>query len=294
MRTKSIVLLILSFLLVCCTDKKEVTGIVVDKPQLSLYAGETAVLTATVQPEGLTVPIVWRSLREAVASVKDGQVTALSPGMTEIIATAGDFSAGCRLTVLKPPVHVNGVSLSENLVYMQPSDTKTLTAEVSPADADNTAVRWSSSDESVVGVDNGLLTALQEGEADITVTTVEGEFSDICHVIVRTIIPVTGVSFPTNPRPAFIGVPMTLVWKVIPENATDKSVTWSSSDEQVATVTDGTVLGLKEGSVTITVTTVDGGYTASCVVTVIRPEGAIDGGGFESFENRPVEWDTED
>ena len=144
--------------------------------------------------------------------------------------------------------------------------TETLTATVNPDEAANKNVTWTSSDESVATVVNGVVTAVKSGTATITVTTEDGGYTDTCTVTVT--IPATGVTLDTTTEKMTVGDEVTLEATVAPENATNKNVTWTSSDETVAIVANGVVTAVGAGTATITVTTEDGGFTAECTVTV--------------------------
>ncbi len=127
-----------------------------------------------------------------------------------------------------------------------------------------TRPEWSSSDDNVAEVDEkGRVTALVNGEAEISVGGVR-----VCSVTVRT--SVTGVELDRDTLRLTVGDREQLTATVSPESATDKSLTWSSSDSEVASVdADGLVTAHKPGAAEITVTTGDGGFTASCTVSVI-------------------------
>jgi uncharacterized protein YjdB len=128
---------------------------------------------------------------------------------------------------------------------------------------------WSSSDKTVATVSDGKVTALKAGKATITVTTEDGGKTATCEVTVKAkVYPVTGVTLDKTSATLTEGDDLTLTATVNPSNATNKTMTWSSSDKTVATVSDGKVTALKAGKATITVTTEDGGKTASCEVIV--------------------------
>lgn len=175
-------------------------------------------------------------------------------------------------------INVSNVSLDNELIELVVEDTFVLKATVLPEDATNKNVFWNSSDSSVASVDNGTVKALKEGQATITVTTEDGGLTDTCIVKVSPkVIHVTGVSLDKTTLSLEEGQSSTLVATVSPSDATDKSVTWRSSDESVASVKDGTVKAIKEGKSTITVTTVDGNKTATCslVVTKAKQEWSV-------------------
>ena len=169
------------------------------------------------------------------------------------------------------PVSVNGVAISQSSATLSEGEELTLTATVSPVNATNKNVSWSSSDDSVASVVNGLVTALKEGAATITVTTEDGGFSATCEVTVTKateVVHVSSVSLNKTSLSLNVNEEYTLVATIAPSNATNKNVTWSTSDSNVASVTNGKIKALKAGSATITVTTVDGSFTATCRVEV--------------------------
>lgn len=175
-----------------------------------------------------------------------------------------------------PPttISVTGVELDKSTASVEVGKSVTLTATVLPSNATNKKVTWSSSNEAVATVAEGVVTGKAEGTATITVTTVDGAKTATCVVTVTKntspIVAVTGVKLDKTSYEIMEGLPVTLVATVEPADATNKDVTWSSSDETVATVENGLVTTLQPGTATITVKTVDGGFTATCVITVNR------------------------
>ena len=170
------------------------------------------------------------------------------------------------------PIAATGVSLSQTEATLAVGETLTLTATMIPEYAANfgaSNVTWSSSDEAVATVnESGVVTAKGPGEATITVTTADGGYTATCTVTVYT--PVTGVSLSQTSAKLQFGETLTLTATVAPDNAANKNVTWSSSNQDVATVDEnGVVTAKTEGTATITVTTADGKKTATCKVTVI-------------------------
>ena len=170
-----------------------------------------------------------------------------------------------------PVIHVASVSLNKTQLELTVGGTATLTATVLPENAGDKSVTWSSSNTSVATVSStGVVKGVAAGPATITVTTVDGGKTASCTVTVRqATVPVQSVSLNKTQLDLTVGNTATLTATVLPENATNKSVTWSSSNTSVATVTSsGVVKGVAAGPATITATTVDGGKTASCKVTV--------------------------
>ena len=173
-------------------------------------------------------------------------------------------------------VPVTGVSLDEDSLNLEVGDSETLTATISPNNATNTNVTWSTSNGGVATVNNGVVTAVAAGNATITVTTEDGSFTDTCSVTVTQ--PVTSVSLNTNSLELEVGGTSQLNATVLPNNASNKNVTWESSNTNVATVSNtGLVTAVATGNATITVTTVSGGKTATCTVTVTESSGVKPG-----------------
>lgn len=165
-------------------------------------------------------------------------------------------------------VKVVGVMLSPNLTKINIGETASLYADVYPDDATNKGVTWESSRPDVATVSSsGVVTGLKEGSTVITVRTVDGGHIDTASVIVR--IPVEGVVlFPTEVE-MYPGSVKYFVENVFPANATNKDVTWVSSNPEIATVdSNGMVTAICEGVAYITVETVDGKFTSTSTVTV--------------------------
>lgn len=169
------------------------------------------------------------------------------------------------------PIPVTGITLDSSSLTLTEGETARLTATISPSNADNQGVIWSSSNASVASVSNGTVTAVTAGTAIITVKSDDGGKTATCNVTVNSkIVAVTGVSLDKSSLELTEGDEYTLVATVQPENASNKSVSWKSEDETIATVSDGKVKAIKPGSTTITVTTADGNKSASCSIKVIE------------------------
>ena len=174
-----------------------VTSVTLNKSELSLYTGQSEILTATVQPEDATNKnVTWSSDKPEVATVENGEVTAKAAGTATITATADGKSATCTVTVTAATVPVTGVTLNKTSTSLYVGDTETLTATVAPDNATNKAVTWTSSDSAVATVDqNGVVTALARGTAVITATAADGRgASASCTVTVSSYLP------PANPN----------------------------------------------------------------------------------------------
>lgn len=165
-------------------------------------------------------------------------------------------------------VPVESVTLSDSNITVERTKTAVLKASVMPSNASKKTVSWTSSDASVATVSNGIVTGVKDGTATIKVTTKDGEFTASCTVTVYT-NSVTGISLSSSTLDVGEGYSKPLTATVLPDNATDKTVKWSSSNTSVVTVdNEGTVTGVTGGAAVVTATTADGGYKAECIVHV--------------------------
>lgn len=238
----------------------------------TLYRGERFQLTYTINPKDASDQSVdWESSTPSVATVSGGVVEALAAGTTTITLTTrdGGEKAYCTITVIIP---VESVALNENSVTIREGETYTLIATVSPSDAEDKSVTWSSSNTSVASVSSsGVITAKTVGNATITVKTNDGAKTATCQVTVKSkAIPVTGISLNKTTMSLAAGESEYLYATISPSNATDKSVSWTSSNTAIATVSSsGYVTAKAVGSAEITATTTDGGKKATCNITVL-------------------------
>lgn len=238
-----------------------------------LPKGDTHQLSVTVSPSNAKdKSIVWSSSNTSVASVdENGLVRGLTDGKSNIIVTTNDgaFTDTCEITVAT--IHVSGVSLNScPEAELVEGTTHQLTAAVTPDNANDKTITWSSSDTAIAKIDdNGLIQAISEGSATITVTTTDGPYTDLCTIIVIP-VQVSGVSITNCPTDA-IKKDSThqLSVTVLPENAADKSINWSSSDTTIVTVSsEGLITGKSTGVAKILVETQNGGYIDSCQIII--------------------------
>jgi len=251
-----------------------VSNIVLNANNASIIIGKTFTLTATVNPANATNPaITWSSSDTDIAIVdENGIVTAKSVGKANITATAADGSgtkAVCSITV--EPILVTGITLSATTASIKVEESTTLTATVSPSNATNSGVTWSSSNALVANVNSkGVVTGMSVGTATITATAADGSgITATCTVTVNPIL-ASEISLNKTEETIIKGESTELSATVYPSNVTNANVTWSSSDESVATVNSvGVVTGKHEGVAVITATAADGsGVQASCSITV--------------------------
>ena len=158
------------------------TGVTLSETALSLHPTEKATLTAAVAPENTTDTLVWTSSNDAVATVKDGVITAKSEGTATITAACGSAKAECVVTVL-PPILATGVTLDKAALKLYEGDAAKLTAMVKPEDTTDKTIVWTSSDKTIATVKDGAVTAVKAGTA--TITAACGEAKATCAVTVK-------------------------------------------------------------------------------------------------------------
>ena len=256
----------------------KVTGITLNKTTASVVKGKTVALTATVTPDTATdKTIKWTTSNKNVATVStDGVVTAKAAGTATITATAADDSgvkATCKITVTNPVVKVTKVTLNKTTASVVKGKTLTLTATVTPTNATNKNVTWKSSNTKIVTVDgNGKVTAVAAGTATITCTAkADKSKSATCKITVTNpAVKVTKLRMNKTSVDLLKGKTVQLKVTVTPSNATNKAVTWTSSNKRIATVTsNGLVKAVRTGTVTITAKAKDGsGKKATCKINV--------------------------
>lgn len=251
-----------------------VESVTLNRDRAGAYTTRSFTLTATVLPENASNrDVTWSTSNKRVATVtQDGVVTGVGSGTCYITVTTANrgLTAKCRVTVVKKN-EVTGISISRESLSMYKNKTYTLSASVTPSDATFSKVVWSSSDPSIVKVDaNGKLTAVAAGTAYITAASYDNPMiKKVCKV--RVLVKTTGVKLNRASTSVYVGYTKTITPTISPSDATNKKVTWKSSDTKVATVSSkGVVTGVKPGTATITCTTSNGGFVATCKVTVVK------------------------
>ena len=254
-------------------------SIELSSPTLTLEQGTTATLFATVLPEITTnKAVTWATSNAAVATVNsNGRITAVVPGKATITATTTDgsnISATCEVTVT--PILVKGVTLDATSAQVTIGYSRQLIATVTPSNAANRQLVWTTSCDTVATVTaDGLVSGIGLGTATITATTTDGSnIAASCQVEVVPVY-VSEILLDNTSLQLFISQKLRLNAVVNPQDATIQKLQWSSSDESVATVdASGLVVAVAPGEAVITAAATDGGSTtASCALTVMPVEG---------------------
>ena len=227
-------------------------------------------LTATIAPLNFTDAVVWTSSNEEVAAVSDtGYVEICGVGTAVITVTAGNVKAACKITV---PQLIDWIEFDEDEIELKAGQTYQLKPYISPSDATNKKLKYTSSDTKVAEVSaSGLVTARSEGEAKIRAAATDGsdEYA-VCYVTVTGKAKVTGITLDRTSAEVKRGEKLILNVTVSPSYASNKKVVWKSANTKIATVdANGSVTAKAPGRTKITVTSAENSsYQASCTVTV--------------------------
>lgn len=235
-----------------------------------LRPGEEKGAVVNITPSDTGRRHIWSSSSDAAEVSETGIVTAVSEGTAEITLSLGSFSESFTVNVSNDIVGVNEVIIDQSALALDRGATYRLTASVDPANATDKGILWSSSDPSVASVSaDGTVTAVSDGTAYITAASNYNDVSASCEVTVTT--PVTGISISETDIDMYTGDTYTLTAEVSPDIATNKNIIWTSSDNDIASVSGGVITAKRAGDVTVTAKTEDGGYTAECCVTITVP-----------------------
>lgn len=252
-----------------------VESVKLKRTKLTLNPGEQYVMASSVRPSSASYPkLEWYSTNPAVATVEDGRIAAHQLGSAIIFATSNNGkTASCKLTVKN--LTVKSLSLSSNTGSVAAGSQLQMKAIVRPANAADGQLEWSSSNPDVASVDaqTGLVRALKPGKATITVTTVTGTKHASCKITVKN-QPVRRVRLSSTRTQLALGKSTQLTATISPADATDRSLSWSSSDESVVSVSkNGTLTPHAAGSALITCSA-SNGRRAVCSVTVTEATSA--------------------
>lgn len=247
------------------------TKIELNKATVSLAEGTEEKLEATVSPDNTTDTVVWSSRNTQIAVVDNrGVVRAVGLGSTVIVATAGDESATCDVTVT-PASNDIIITLNKTILNLTMGDSEKLEATVYASDDGEYTVEWESGNTQVATVDDdGLVTATGVGTANITASA--GSRSVTCAVTVSPLyVRITGVHVEPSTHTMDTGDEVRLSVRIEPSNSTSKEVIWYSKDAHIATVdaATGLVKAIAAGRVAIVAMTIENeDISDSCVITV--------------------------
>ena len=240
------------------------TRVWLDKQHINLTLNNSDILVATLEPNAtVDKTLYWSSSNTSVATVVNGIVTAVGKGTAVItVKTSNGLTDLCTVTVESP---VRQIVLNHSEANLNEGDSLILSVTITPIDADDVELVWTSSQESIVTVENGVVKAVGKGTAIVTVCTSNGIRAE-CLVVVT--VKATSISLNTTTKNMIVGDVSLLEATVFPKDAGDKTVVWQSSDSSVVSVdSNGRLSAISCGTATITATT-NNFLVASCVVTV--------------------------
>lgn len=239
-----------------------------EEQSISMKPNETYILHPIIESGNIDMDrVMWNSSNTEVAMVTDGTITAKSIGETNItISYQGKVCASCQVIV--SAVDVSSVTLNQYNLDISIGESIKLEATIEPQNATNKEIVWESSDENIATVsDNGIVNAVNVGNTIIKAIAINSNIYAECKI---TVIPkrVIGITCQENVKVPLYGS-VEIVASTIPSDASDCSISWTSSNPEIATVTeDGQVVGLSFGETTIIAKTTDGGFEAICNVEV--------------------------
>lgn len=261
-------------------DEIRVESITLSDQSLTLNIGDEYQLNAKISPSNATnKEVKWFSSNESVATIKDGKIKAVNKGEATMTAITqdGGKTATCKVIVNATDnpdeIRVESITLSDQSLTLNVGEEYQLNAKISPSNATNKAVKWYSNNEYVATVTEGNIKAIKKGSTTITAVTQDGGKTATCKVNVESNeVRVEGITLSDYSLSLAVGEEYQITVSFSPSNATNKNIEWSSSNDNVATVTNGKIRGIREGNATITATAQDGGKYARCSVEIYQNE----------------------
>lgn len=241
-----------------------VVSVTLNKLSLTLKIGESETLTVMIQPSNATdKSVTWTSSNTSVATVSNGKVTAEAEGTATITVKAHNGQkAKCVITVKAREVKVDSVTFDINSLKITQGKTETITATIKPANAANQKLIWSTSDESVATVDNGVITALVPGTAMIMASAANGKTATCIVTVTRAYKEIT-----ISPEKLYltVGDTSTFTYKFSPSGAWEKVVLKTENPEIISIGEGGVITATGVGSAIVYIET-DSGLRSDCTV----------------------------
>lgn len=265
------------------------TRVTLDKSNITITEGSTSNLVATVEPSDANdKTVTWSSSNPSVATVSNGRVQGIKEGTATITAsTVNGKTATCTVTVKKATVHVTGISISPKSYTFYVGDSYTLEYSITPSNADNKGVTWLTSNSKVVTVKDGVIKAIKEGTATITVMSNDGGKKATSTITVAAKPSSSSSTKPSSsPKPSSSSVQITIKLSDTNVNfikgeeytltatvtGSNKKIIWESSDTKIVTVDNGKLKGIEEGNAKITAKVEGTNVSAVCEVKIINPD----------------------
>ena len=248
-------------------DPVPTASISLDRNELTLKIKGTYRLIATVK--GTKGSVTWTSSDTSVASVNsNGVVTAKKEGTTLIKVSVNDIYASCVVKVVNDTVNETSISLNKSNIELIAGESSSISVTFHPSNTTDKSVTWSSSNASVANYKDGLIYGYKEGKCTITATSRNGKKASVNVAVKKeTVVPTIRIDVSETKVSIPVGEKKNVTATVYPSNATSTTLTWSSSNPQVATVSNGLITGVKEGNCIVTVKN-NAGTKADISVTV--------------------------
>lgn len=242
------------------------TSILLSQESVEIDEGATTQLSASVLPINTTTNIFWSSSNSSIATVQNGLVTGISAGECTVSATTDNgLSATASILVKGKEILPQFVKLSSESLEMEVRETSSLTVNVLPENA-TTILTWNTTDTEVATVDNGLITAIGEGECVVSVKTQNGLEATCAVSVTNPIVLPQSIALSEESLSLEEGETQIINVEINPSDA-EFTLTWTTSDNSVATVENGSLTGISAGECTVTATT-DNGLSASASILV--------------------------
>ena len=254
-------------------DKINLKSINISPETLTLTEGNNGKLNVSFNPENATdKKVTWKSSNTKIVTVDEsGNIKAISPGSATITAISndGEYESSSKITVKSLDRSLKSISLNKTELTLKVGESETLSINYNPSYASNKDVSWSSSNNDIVTIDNGKVTAIKPGTVEIKATSKEGNHESICKVTVL-FPPIESIKFERDKQTVYVGSTTTLKTISTPEDSMINNPVWSSSDETIATIENGELTALNVGKTTVTISDSEGKVTASTEITVIE------------------------
>ena len=266
-------ILLIIFLILLFSPKKgskavEVENVLFERNSISLTVGDTYYLKVVVSPSNATnKEVTYSSGNPDIATVDaSGYIKAIKAGMALVtVSTNNGHKDECVVSVMEKSIPVTSIELEYEDIILTEDESVSLKVKVTPDNTTEHTFKWISDNPSVATVDaSGKVTAVSAGETSILVTTAN-KSKALCNIEVKE--KVSSFEFKNPPTAIVLGETLPLKITTVPNDA-DVYVNWKSSDDSIATVSDGKVKALKAGDVTITATI--GSVKKSLTLKVVR------------------------
>lgn len=256
-------------------EEVEATSLKIISDNKTMYVGDKIKLDLEILPENATnTKVKWSSSNKKVISIVDGVLVAKKEGKAKVTAKLGDLKDVVEIVVEKKVVPVTDLTLNTNEVSLYVGYVYPMSVSISPYNATNKEVVWSSENTEIATVNKyGTIKGKKSGKTVVT-ATVDGKSSKVNVVVTDQKVKVSSISVSPNNSTIDLNQTLVLNTTILPSNATYESIEWSSSDGNIATVVDGVVTGKSEGKVTITAKA--GGKSGTAIVNVKKPYVAVE------------------